>query len=143
MSKRPPIERVFFTAAIGPMAVVRQTGAITWAEQWADQQGILLWEDLDSAAAWQISQSGRPTVVLELGRDHIQTHLLEPVRDHQLRHWSQARMWIYPQAIALDQVRWHTYREEVAEPARVYRVSLPAVEATPQSLPRGVITLDT
>ena len=143
MSKRPPIERVYWTAALGPMAVARRDGGIGWSEQWADQRGILLWEDVESAADWAIGQWGRPTVVVEIERGAIDTSLLERVSDRDLARHSSDRMWIYPQAIEFGRVRWHTYREDLVEPARAYTVIIPGTAEPDRDLPTGTITLDT
>lgn len=143
MSTQPPIDRVYWTAAIGPVAVARRDGGIGWAEQWGPQRGILLWEDLTSAADWQIAQSGRPTVVVEIPRADIRTGLLARVADPELRAASGYRMWIYPEAIAFSHVRWHTYREDLVEPARAYTVIIPGTAEPDRDLPTGTITLDT
>lgn len=125
------------------MAVARRDGGIGWSEQWAQGAGILLWEDLESAAAWAIGQWGRPTVVVEIERGAIDTTLLERVRDPDLASHSSDRMWIYPQAIEFGRVRWHTYREDLVEPARAYTVIIPGTAPPVGDLPTGTITLDT
>jgi len=125
------------------MAVARQQGGITWAEAWADDQGILLWEDLESAAAWAIDQWGRPAVVVEIGRQDIRTGLLRAATDPDLRAHTSGRLWIYPEAIHFTTVRWHTYREDIAEPARVYELAISGTAAPQPDLPRGTITLPT
>lgn len=143
MPERQPLERVYHTAALGPMAVARQQGGITWAEVWGDDTGILLWEDLESAAAWAIGQWGRPAVVVEIGRQDIRTGLLRAATDPDLRPWTSHRLWIYPEAIPFSTVRWHTYREDIAEPARVYELAISGTAAPPTDLPSGNITLPT
>ena len=143
MTKRPPIERVYWTASLGQMAVARAQGGITWSEQWADDTGILLWEDLESAAVWAIGQWGRPTVVVEIGRQDIRTGLLRPVTDRDLLVHTSARLWIYPDRIDFTTVRWHTYREDIAEPPRVYELAISGTPAAQPDLPRGTITLPT
>lgn len=143
MSKRPPIECVYWTASLGQMAVARAQGSITWSEQWADDTGILLWEDLESAAAWAIGQWGRPTVVLEIPRADIRTGLLRPIADGDLLRHTSERLWIYPDRIDFSTVRWHTYREDIAEPARVYELAISGTAAPPTDLPQGNIILPT
>lgn len=136
--KRPPIDRLFFTAPIGQMAVARRDGGISWADAWGDQQGILLWEDQESAAVWQIERSGRPVVVVEFGRGDIDTSLLERVRDRELQRYTSARQWIYPQEIRFSHVRWHTYREELAQEAGWITVELPAAQPEQPPEPGGL-----
>ena len=143
MSQRPPIERVYFTAALGPMAVARQQGGITWAESWGEDQGILLWEDLESAAAWAIGQWGRPAVVVEIPREAIRTGLLRPATDASVLAYTSDRVWIYREPIEFTTVRWHTYREDLAEPARVYELAISGTAAPEPDLPSGTITLPT
>lgn len=144
MPRRPPIELVFWTASLGQMAVARAAGGIGWSEQWGLQTGILLWEDLESAADWQISRAGRPVVVLELPATTIDTALLETCQDPDIRRRTSARVWIYPQEIQFDHTRWHTYREEVLEPARTYQIVIPgSAQVAPRDLPTGNITLAT
>ena len=123
--RRPPVDRFFFTADIGRMAVARRDGGIYWADQHGSQQGILLWDDLDPASAWQIARAGRPTVVVEFGRDHIQTNLLEPVREESIRPARPFRAWIYPGVIGFESVRWHTFREELTQAPTTYNIILP------------------
>ncbi len=125
------------------MAQARAQGAIEWSHEWPQGRGILLWESQEDAAAWQIARAGRPTVVLELGVEHILTGELERVSEPTMRQLSHQRMWLYPHPIHLRHVRWHTYRLEVAEPARVYRLDLPEGPPPEPAAVHGIITLDT
>ena len=141
---RPALERVYFTADIGRMAAARSIGGVLWAEDHRGQRGILLWEDLDDAATWQIGLAGRPTVVVEIPVVDIDRSLLEPALAPDYQCSAGRRTWIYPDAIAFSTVRWHTYRTELAEPAQVYRIDIPTVPGPdPGTLPQGIITLDT
>lgn len=140
--KRPPITRVYFTADIGRMAAARAVGGILWAEEHGDQRGILLWEHIDDAAQYQIGLTGRPTVVVEIDRADIDTALLEPALAPEYHCAGGRRSWIYGDAIAFGSVRWHTYREEIAEPARIYNIDIPRGDRPlEQDLPQGMITL--
>ena len=137
MSKRPPIERVFWSGTLGQCAIARVGGGIEWAEPWREQTGILLWESREDCAAWQIARAGRPVVVCEIGRADIATALLERVRDPDLSRLSRDRMWIYPDAITFTHVRWWTYREDVMEPEQRYIVIIPEVQRAPEGPPPG------
>lgn len=145
--KRPPIDRVFWTAPIGQVAVARRDGGIHWADEWGDQQGILLWEHQQEAADWQIARSGRPVVVVEITRADIQTQSFQPVQAPELRLWARGRLWISGRAIQFSRVWWHTYREDLAQPAGWYELDLPQSQpqasewsGTIQLTPEGAIT---
>ena len=140
--KRPPQRLFYFTADIGRMAVVRRDGGIFFQTPVGDQSGILLWSDLDSASAYQIGLTGRPAVVVEFDRSHIDTSRLERVQDPGVRPADPHRAWIYPDPIWFESVRWHTFREDLAEPARNYVWTMPDMHpADTTSLPQGTISI--
>ena len=140
--KRPPQKLFYFTADIGRMAVVRRDGGIFFQTPVGDQSGILLWSDLDSASAYQIAREGRPAVVVEFDRSHIDTARLERVRDLSVKPVNPDRAWIYPDPIWFESVRWHTFREDLAEPARNYVFTMPDMHpADTTSLPQGTISI--
>lgn len=140
--KRPPVERFYYTASLGQMAVARRDGGIYWREPWGDQEGILLWDDLEQASAWQITRAGRPAVVVEFDRSHVRTGLLVPVESPEVCVVPPGRAWVYPEEIWFEQVRWHTFREDLAQPAGHYTINLPEPVESQQDLPRGTITLN-
>jgi hypothetical protein len=140
--KRPPQRLFYFTADIGRMAVVRRDGGIFFQTPVGDQSGILLWSHLDPASEYQIAREGRPAVVVEFDRSHIDTSLLERVEDPTVRPRDPYRAWIYPNPIWFESVRWHTFREDLAEPARTYVFTMPDMHPQdPLSLPQGTISI--
>ena len=140
--KRPPQPLFYFTADIGKMAVVRRDGGIFFQTPVGEQSGILLWSDLEPASEYQIGLTGRPAVVVEFDRSHIDTSRLERVQDPSVRPADPYRAWFYPDPILFDSVRWHTFREDLAEPARSYVWTMPDIDpADTQSLPQGTISI--
>lgn len=107
----PALKTLFAVDAIGPMAVARSQGGIFWAHQYGDLQGILLFDRLEAAAAYQIAQHGYPFVIAEFGRGCVDMDLADRVRDIVPDYDEDYRAWVYADAIAFGDVRWHQYQQ--------------------------------
>lgn len=126
---RPPVRVVYYTDDLGRMASARAIGGILWSHEHGDQRGVLLWESLQDASEWQIARAGRPTVVVEIDRQDLDMPELR--RAAAVITTPGQRAWIYPHAISFSAVRWHTFREELAEPARTYTIHIPGLADPP------------
>lgn len=146
--KHPPLRTLFLTDRIGPMAVARVRGGVTWSHRWGDLQGILFWSSLAAAEAWQQAQGSWPFVIAEFGRGCVDMDLALPWHTDLPTLPPHSRAWVYPHEIWFGDVRWYQYqREAVPLPQDPHAAITASIvipnRITPRDLPQGVITLAT
>lgn len=120
-TKIPALKRVYWTAELKKVAVARLQGGVSWAElilvndSVGLQQGVLLFDTLESAHAY-ISRRKEPfAVVVELPVKSIERELLVRCQEFAARDFEgEFRQWIYPNHIWFDRVKFHKF-ETVAE----------------------------
>lgn len=129
--KHPPLTRLFTTGTLAQMAIARNQGGITWADQVGEEQGILLFDQLETCARWhQHHYDSWPFVVCEFERAAIRVGMLRPVSVGQS---PGERAWIYPEEIWFERTWWHKHEQVQPDPVQ------PRILATNQ--PTGNITL--
>lgn len=108
--KHAPLRRVFTTGTLAQMAIAKNQGGITWAEAIGEQQGILLFDQLDSCARYhQRRWASWPFVICEFEREVIRVGLLVPV---QVGQEPGERAWLYPEEIWFERSWWHKHEQQ-------------------------------
>lgn len=145
--RHPPLKTLFAVDALGPMAVARRLGGIGWAHQYGELAGILLFDTLAAAAAYQTANHGYPFVIAEFGRGCVDVDLLEPVRDMVPGYDDIYRAWVYPSEIWFGDVRWHQYTtvpDGIGIPLDQRAITNSIIagnEVEPADLPTGTVIL--
>jgi hypothetical protein len=164
-TKIPPLKRVYWTAELKKVAIARLQGGISWAElilvndSVGLQQGVLLFDTLESATAYIKRKAEDFAVVVELPIAAVEKELLVRCQEFSGSEFKgEFRQWIYPNHIWFDAVKFHkietvTEQQELPKPdfSTIMQHAIPQVKLVGDLQPpttlvtgdNGIITVST